>query len=131
MTGARHAGVHPVRDPAAATLTVRVSGELDDTCGAELTAVVVAHLSGPAPSRAVRLDFRELVGVDALGLAALLMIRRHTSAARAVLHLDNRPAALERLLRQTNVLDHLTAADPAETLPVPSGSGEVSGPGGG
>ncbi len=130
MTGARHAGVHPVQDLEAATLTVRVSGELDDTCGAALTAVVVAHLSGPAPSPDVRLDFRGLVGVDALGLAALLMIRRHTSAARAVLHLDNRPPVLERLLRQTDVLDHLTAADPAEALPVPSGSGEVPGPGG-
>ncbi|MFF8637986.1 STAS domain-containing protein [Streptomyces pilosus] len=131
MSGVRHAGVHPEHDPGTATLTVRVSGELDDACGAELTAVVVTHLSGPASSRTVRLDFRELVGVDALGLAALLMIRRHTSAARAVLHLDNRPAVLERLLRQTNVLDHLTAADPAKAPPVTADSAEDPGSGGG
>ncbi|MFF5160194.1 STAS domain-containing protein [Streptomyces sp. NPDC000348] len=87
-----------------------VRGELDDAGGQELIARVVAHLSGPEPPRSVRLDFRELEGIDPLGLAALLMIRRHTSAAGAVLFLDNRPQILERLLRQTNVLDHLTAA---------------------
>ncbi|MGC0373110.1 hypothetical protein [Streptomyces sp. SAI-229] len=70
---------------------------------------MVAHLTGPAPPRTVRLDFRDLTGVDRLGLAALLMVGRHSSAARAVPHLDSRPPFLERLLRQTNVLGHLTA----------------------
>ncbi|MFC8420244.1 STAS domain-containing protein [Streptomyces sp. NPDC057236] len=110
MSAPHPTGVRPSADPRTATLTVRVGGELDDACGAELTAVVVAHLTGPAPPRAVRLDFRDLAGIDPLGLAALLMVRRHSSAARAVLHLDNRPPFLERLLRQTNVLEHLTAA---------------------
>jgi ABC-type transporter Mla MlaB component len=121
MSAPHHTGVRSEPGPGAATLTVRVSGELDDACGAELIAVVVAHLTGPTPPRAVRLDFRDLAGIDPLGLAALLMVRRHSSAARAVLHLDNRPRVLERLLRQTNVLEHLTAA----------GAGaERSGPGG-
>ncbi|WP_030866666.1 STAS domain-containing protein [Streptomyces sp. NRRL S-37] len=110
MSAPRPTGVRPSADPRTATLTVRVGGELDDACGAELTAVVVAHLTGPAPPRAVRLDFRDLTGVDRLGLAALLMVGRHSSAARAVLHLDHRPPFLERLLRQTDVLGHLTSA---------------------
>lgn len=110
MSAPHPTGVRPSADPRTATLTVRVGGELDDACGAELTAVVVAHLTGPAPPRAVRLGFRDLAGIDPLGLAALLMVRRHSSAAGAVLHLDDRPPFLDRLLRQTNVLEHLTAA---------------------
>ncbi|MFD7702072.1 STAS domain-containing protein [Streptomyces caelestis] len=110
MSAPHHTGVRPGTDPETATPTVRVSGELDDAGGAEPVAVVVAHLTGPAPPRAVRLDFRGLAGIDPLGLAALLMVHRHSSAARADLYLDDRPRVLERLLRQTDVLDHLTAA---------------------
>jgi ABC-type transporter Mla MlaB component len=121
MSAPHPAGVRPSADPRTATLTVRVGGELDDACGTELIAVVVAHLTGPAPPGAVRLDFRDLTGVDRLGLAALLMVRRHSSAAHAVLHLDNRPPFLERLLRRTDVLGHLTAA---------GAEAERSGPGG-
>ncbi|MEU5227559.1 STAS domain-containing protein [Streptomyces toyocaensis] len=111
------AGMRPGPAPETGALTVPVRGELDDAGGQELIAVVVAHLGSPEPPPAVRLDFRELEGVDPLGLAALLMIHRHTSAAGAVLRLDNRPRSLERLLRQTNVLDHLTAAEAGRTGP--------------
>ncbi|MEU2896602.1 STAS domain-containing protein [Streptomyces sp. NPDC006967] len=131
MSGARHAGVRPASGRETATLTVRVAGELDGTGGAELTAVVVARLTGPEPPRAVRLDFRALAGIDRLGLAELLMIRRHTSAAGAVLHLDNRPAALDRLLRRTNVLEHLTATDTVGAPAEHAGAGLVHGPRGG
>ncbi|MFI8092216.1 STAS domain-containing protein [Streptomyces sp. NPDC086080] len=124
-------GLHTALDPETATLTVRVSGDLDDAGGSELIAVVVAHLSGPTPPRAVRLDFGELADIDPLGLAALLMIRRNTGAARAVLHLDNRPAALDRLLRQTNVLGHLTARDAAGAVQGAPGTGLPHGPYGG
>ncbi|GAA3506364.1 hypothetical protein GCM10019016_134790 [Streptomyces prasinosporus] len=93
-----------------ATLTVPVAGELDDVSGSELIGTVVAHLTGEAPPREVRLDFRDLVRVDPLGLSALLTLHRHTSAARVALRLDNRPGVLDRVLRQTNVLEHLTAA---------------------
>lgn len=111
MSAPHRAGVRTAPAPETGALTVPVSGELDDAGGQELIAVVVAHLNGPEPPRAVRLDFGELEGIDPLGLAALLMIHRRTSAAGAVLRLDNRPRILERLLRQTNVLDHLTAAE--------------------
>ncbi|BFO17770.1 hypothetical protein SHKM778_41580 [Streptomyces sp. KM77-8] len=110
MTAPHPTGVHAAPDPETATLTVRVTGELDDACGAELIAVVAAHLTGPAAPSAVRLDFGGLAGIDPLGLAALLMVRRHCAAAGAVLRLDGRPPFLERRLRRTNVFDHLTGA---------------------
>ncbi|MEG8275033.1 STAS domain-containing protein [Streptomyces sp. AHA2] len=93
---------------AASTLTVRVVGELDyDTCG-DLLDAVVPLLSEEAGLREVRLDFGGLTWIDSSGLSALLMVHRHTSAARAVLHLDHRPEFLERMLHLTNVLEFLT-----------------------
>ncbi|MER6348709.1 STAS domain-containing protein [Streptomyces sp. NPDC001595] len=91
-----------------ATLTVRISGDLDHDTGPELVDAVSDHLTPGV--RDVRLDFHALGHIDSLGLSALLMVHRRTSAAGAALHLDHRPAALERVLRQTNVLTHLTGA---------------------
>ncbi|CAL9363083.1 hypothetical protein SUDANB15_00695 [Streptomyces sp. enrichment culture] len=100
--------LHPV--PRTATLTVSVAGEPDDVSGSELIDVVVAHLTGETPPREVRLDFRDLVRIGPPGLSALLVIHRHTSAARVTLRLDNRPGVLDRVLHRTDVLGHLTAA---------------------
>lgn len=93
-----------------ATLTVRVAGELDYDTSDDFVQTVVEHLaSGQPPPRDVRLDFGDLTWIDSSGLSALLMVHRRTSATGATLHLDNRPEVLERVLRLTNVLDHLTA----------------------
>ncbi|MEU2335478.1 STAS domain-containing protein [Streptomyces sp. NPDC006654] len=96
-----------VHEPA--TLSVRVCGELDFDTGDDLIDIVVAHLTvGSAPPEEVRVDFHGLTWIDSTGLAALLMVHRRTSAVGATLRLDNRPEVLERVLRLTNVLDHLT-----------------------
>ncbi|MFE1752354.1 STAS domain-containing protein [Streptomyces anandii] len=93
-----------------ATLTVLIGGELDYDTSDDLLDEVSRRLTAGRPSPAdVRLDFRELASIDSSGLTALLMIHRRTSALGATLHLDNRPAHLERLLHLTAVLDHLTA----------------------
>ncbi|GGT15650.1 STAS domain-containing protein [Streptomyces chromofuscus] len=96
-----------VREPAA--LTVRVSGELDYDTSDDLVETVVEHLTAEqSPPLDVRLDFGDLTWIDSSGLSALLMVHRRTSALGATLHLDNRPEFLERMLRITNVLGHLT-----------------------
>ncbi|UFR00060.1 STAS domain-containing protein [Streptomyces sp. Go40/10] len=93
-----------------ATLTVMIGGELDyGTSGDLLNEVSQQLTAGQPPPADVRLDFRELTYIDSSGLTALLMIHRRTSALGATLHLDNRPARLERMLHLTDVLDHLTA----------------------
>ncbi|MFJ4467837.1 STAS domain-containing protein [Streptomyces sp. NPDC089424] len=92
------------------TLTVRVAGELDYDTSGDLTEAVAEQLAEAGPVRDVRLDFRDLTWLDSTGLSALLMVHRRTSALGARLHLDNRPDVLERMLRMTNVLEHLTAA---------------------
>ncbi|GAA4800095.1 STAS domain-containing protein [Streptomyces ziwulingensis] len=105
-------------------LTVRLSGELDhDTCD-DLVDAVTARIAGVTRLREVRLDFRDLEWIDSSGLSALLMIHRHTSAAGATLRLDHRPAVLDRMLRLTNVLDHLTA--PAAAGGAGAGAGAVA-----
>lgn len=96
------------REPA--VLTVRVNGELDYDTSDDLVDEVIGHLAADQdPPREVRLDFGALTWIDSSGLSALLMIHRRTSALGAALRLDHRPEFLERLLRITNVLDHLTA----------------------
>ncbi|OSZ55476.1 hypothetical protein OQI_38295 [Streptomyces pharetrae CZA14] len=98
---------HPTVRTSPAALTVHVSGELDHGTGHDPVGVVVGHLVPGV--RDVRLDLTGLTRIAPLGLAALLMLHRHTSAVRATVHRDNRPDALDRVLRQTNVLAHLTA----------------------
>ncbi|MBV2354006.1 STAS domain-containing protein [Streptomyces sp. J2-1] len=105
--------------PEPTTLTVRISGELDYDTSEDFVHVVVRHLAEHPRPHDVHLDFHELTWIDSTGLSALLMIHRHTRAADATLHLDNRPPVLDRILLVTNVLDHLTT--PHHTRAHPSG----------
>ncbi|MFI8193788.1 STAS domain-containing protein [Streptomyces sp. NPDC085946] len=97
-------------DVAPPVLTVRVAGDLDYCTSGDLVDTVAGYLAREPGLRDVRLDFGELTWLDSTGLSALLMVHRHTTDAGAALHLDNRPDVLERMLRLTNVLDHLTGA---------------------
>jgi anti-anti-sigma factor len=103
-------------------LIVRVIGELDHDTSDDLVRTVAGRLTGEAAFGEVRLDFADLAWMDSSGLAALLMIHRHVTASAARLHLDNRPAFLDRMLRVTDVLDHLTAP-----VPVAARGGEPAG----
>ncbi|GGW20020.1 sulfate transporter [Streptomyces capoamus] len=93
----------------AGTLTVRVAGELDYDTSDGLTDMVTRHLTAEAGLSDLRLDFRGLTWIDSTGLTALLTLHRRAAAVGATLHLDHRPDVLERMLRLTNVLEHLTA----------------------
>ena len=46
--------------------------------------------------------------LDSTGLSALLIVHREVSRSGVVLHLDNRPPHLERVLEITGLLDHFT-----------------------
>ncbi|WP_251096283.1 STAS domain-containing protein [Streptomyces sp. Caat 7-52] len=90
-------------------LTVDVAGDLDLDTHDHLVETVTEQLARHPEARGVRLDLTELSWIDSVGLSALLMVHRRTRAAGRALYLDNRSALLERLLRQTDTLDHLTA----------------------
>ncbi|MFD8738760.1 STAS domain-containing protein [Streptomyces sp. NPDC059618] len=94
-------------------LVIHVAGDLDhETCD-ELMRTVDENFAGPADPGArfpeLRVDFAGLGGIDSMGLATLLMIRRRTDATGTRLCLDQRPRVLERLLEITGTLEHLTA----------------------
>ncbi|MFF9814966.1 STAS domain-containing protein [Streptomyces sp. NPDC014006] len=90
-------------------LTVDVEGELCLDTGDRLVDTVSEHLTRRPDVRGVRLNCARLSWIDSAGLSALLMVHRRVGAAGCILRLDDRPALLERMLRQTGTLGHLTA----------------------
>ncbi|MFJ4693113.1 STAS domain-containing protein [Streptomyces sp. NPDC088766] len=97
-------------------LTVAVVGELDHDAGhfpALLTCAIEDHeREHGATLRDLHLDCADLTLIDSTGLAMLLMLRRRTYPAGITLHLDNRPAHLERMLQLTGTTEYLTEPQP-------------------
>ncbi|MBB5958055.1 anti-anti-sigma factor [Saccharothrix tamanrassetensis] len=89
------------------TARIVVSGEIVFDSGDRLLGVV-ADLLADHPVRRLRLDCGEVTFCDSYGLGTLLAVHRRLDAVGGVLHLENRPAALDRLLRRTNTYNHLT-----------------------
>lgn len=93
------------------TVRIELRGDLDHHCADLLLDAVTRLLAGRPRPRDLHLDCSGLAATDSSGLSALLMVRRHTDAAGVRLHLDGRPAHLDRLLELTGTLEHLTAPD--------------------
>ncbi|TRW89038.1 STAS domain-containing protein [Mycolicibacterium sp. 018/SC-01/001] len=85
-----------------------VTGDLDYESTPTLVAAATDLVARRVAVTDLRLDFAGLTFCDSAGLSGLLLVHRRTSAAGVQLHLDHRPAQLERLLDITGVLDHLT-----------------------
>ncbi|WP_275466714.1 STAS domain-containing protein [Streptomyces noursei] len=101
-------------------LRITVRGELDVDSAAEFQDAVTEHLAAHTGLRALRVDCGGLVLRDCMGLSALLMVHRRTTALGVSLHLEERPPALDRLLAVTGTLDHLTAPPAAAASTPPS-----------
>lgn len=99
------------------TVCVGIEGDLDYDSSQQLLDETLGQLSRHTGTRHLRLDCSRLVTCDSMGLATLLAVRRATSTAGVRLHLDGRPASLDRVLRLTGTLGHLT--DP------PAGAGST------
>ncbi|TRV80821.1 STAS domain-containing protein [Streptomyces sp. 130] len=96
------------------TTWLRLAGVLDHDTSEEFGARATACLdAGPGPAE-LRLDCAKLRLCDSMGLAALLMIHRRTSARGITLVLDDPPASMERMLRITGTR-HLFAPRAEET----------------
>lgn len=89
---------------------LELDGELDYEGSDLVLDEIIRHLDENPRLRELSLDCGRLDFCDSYGLSTLLMIRRRTHSAGVVLHLTNRGPALERLLRVTNTLRHLTDA---------------------
>ncbi|MCK2216490.1 STAS domain-containing protein [Actinomadura sp. ATCC 31491] len=93
-------------------LRVAVDGDLDFTTAEDLLTTAVAALDGGRLTD-LHLDCGGLRICDSSGLAALLMIHRHATAAGTRLHLERRPPVLERMLHVSGTYEHLTGAPAA------------------
>ncbi|OBK77333.1 STAS domain-containing protein [Mycobacterium sp. 1164985.4] len=92
---------------------IHVAGDLDYGHTAPLLDAVSELISANAGVRELHLDFTGLGFLDSTGLSALLIVHREVSRSDVVLHLDNRPPHLERVLEITGLLDHFTTVPPA------------------
>ncbi|MFF0746863.1 STAS domain-containing protein [Streptomyces sp. NPDC004111] len=110
------------------SLHIRTGGVLDyDTSTAFLVRVDHALGKRPAHVTELHLDCRDLETIDSMGLSTLLQIHRTATRHHLALHLDNRPARLERMLTVTGTLDHLTrpaVAEPTGSPADPAASGD-------
>ncbi|WP_228979441.1 STAS domain-containing protein [Streptomyces sp. DH12] len=88
---------------------IGLAGDLDHDTADDLLHAARAHLGLRPPPPALHLDCRELTLCDSMGLATLLTLHRDATAAGTALHLDGRPAFLDRILQLTGTLEHLTS----------------------
>ncbi|MFI7289427.1 STAS domain-containing protein [Streptomyces anulatus] len=94
------------------SVRIEAHGDLDYDNADRLVQEATAQLAARPALTDLHLHCADLGTVDSMGLCALLMIGRRTAAAGVRLHLDDRPAKLDRLLDLTGTLDHLTAPPP-------------------
>ncbi|OBF89306.1 anti-sigma-factor antagonist [Mycolicibacterium flavescens] len=90
---------------------IHVAGDLDYGHTASLVDAVSEMLATNTGVKDLHLDFTELAFLDSTGLSALLVIHREVTRSGVVLHLDNRPRQLDRVLEITGLLEHLTSGE--------------------
>ncbi|MEV6726466.1 STAS domain-containing protein [Streptomyces xanthochromogenes] len=96
---------------------IEVQGDLDHDSADLLLEETMLQLGSRPDIQHLHLHCAELGIIDSIGMSTLLMIHRRTTAAGVRLHLDERPANLNRILRTTGTLDFFIAAQPAADFP--------------
>lgn len=97
------------------SVRITVAGDVDFGQAAYLVDSVSDLLHAQPGVQDLHLDFAELTFLDSTGLSALLQIHRQATELGVRMHLDNRPAHLDRILEITGLLQHLTANRTEET----------------
>ncbi|WP_406195163.1 STAS domain-containing protein [Kitasatospora sp. NBC_01560] len=98
------------------TVRIELHGDLDHDNAGMLLAQVTTQLAGRHDLEHLHLHCGGLDTTDSTGLSVLLMIRRRTAEAGVNLHLDDRPAKLDRLLETTGTLEYLTTPAPTDGI---------------
>ncbi len=91
---------------------VTIAGDLEFATTGTLLRLVTDRLAGHPGVREVRLDCGAIGFCDSSGLSELMKVLRVVADAGARLRLDNRQAALERLLTRTGTAAYLTGDAP-------------------
>jgi anti-anti-sigma factor len=85
---------------------LRVAGDLDYLTIDDLVDTVAQIMGQHGDLANLHLDFGGLAFLDSAALSGLLLIHRRTAAADVRLHLDHRPAFLDRVLHVTGLFSH-------------------------
>ncbi|MFI6566896.1 STAS domain-containing protein [Streptomyces sp. NPDC050534] len=91
-------------------LRIEIEGDLDYGTADFLLETVTTQLAARPGLNHLHLHCAGLGTADSMGLSSLLMICRRTSAVGVRLHLDDRPASLDRVLDITGTFEYLTGA---------------------
>ncbi|MFE5852646.1 STAS domain-containing protein [Streptomyces sp. NPDC056500] len=121
MTPQPHSPFTLTVDAAAGTATLHLTSDLDYATSDELVRYADQCLTTHHGLLDLRLDCTGLQFCDSMGISALLMIHRRTTARDVRLHLDHPPASLERILSITGVavlFSQAHIAQQAEQAPV-------------
>ncbi|MCX4661575.1 STAS domain-containing protein [Streptomyces uncialis] len=106
------------------TASLHLAGDLDYATSDELVQHADHCLTTRPDLHDLRLDCTALRFCDTMGISALLMIHRKTTARDVRLHLDGPPPFLERILNTTGVrqLFHSPAHPSQQADQAPSGN---------
>ncbi|MEU5055390.1 STAS domain-containing protein [Streptomyces sp. NPDC001939] len=108
-------------------LRLEVQGYLDYETGEGFLTAATRQLADAPDVKHLYLDCAELSGLDSMGLAMLLMLHRHASAAQATMHLEKRTPVLDRILAITGTLEHLAPGSQKAAGEQPQAQGLASG----
>jgi anti-anti-sigma factor len=92
------------------TACVRVNGDLDYEIADEVVEAVSQLLAKQGDLIDLHLDFSGLTFLDSAALSGLLLLHRRTTQSGVKLHLDHRPAFLDRVLQVTGLYGHFAAS---------------------
>jgi anti-anti-sigma factor len=89
---------------------VRVTGDLDYETADEVVEAATQLLARQVDLIDLHLDFSALTFLDSAALSGLLLLQRRATQSGVQLHLDHRPAFLDRVLQVTGLHDHFAAS---------------------
>ena len=89
---------------------VRVTGDLDYESADEVVEAASRLLAQQVGLIELHIDFSRLTFLDSAALSGLLLLHRRTTQSGVQLHLDHRPAFLNRVLQVTGLHGHFTAS---------------------
>lgn len=96
---------------AARSASVRISGDVDYETADDLVEAASQLLTQQTALSDLHLDFSETTFLDSAALSGLLLVRRRAAQAGVALHLDHRPAFLDRVLQVTGLFGHFVPED--------------------
>ena len=105
---------------------VRVDGDLDYETADEVIEAASQLLARQVGLVDLHLDFGGLTFLDSAALSGLLLLHRRTTQSGVALHLDHRPAFLDRVLQVTGLHGHFAASHSDLVSGRPSLAGQTS-----